>query len=251
MLNFHRLTSCTLLYSSSLLLACSRASAATTTQVKVKVTLRLTVSKSVSLGVEPHLQLMSRYLLLFDSYGLVFLWGVLSDERTGLSFVLLLLLVVTLTYIAAERTWTVNTYHVIAIQPIYWYVGRIYRKHSFLYCCVLNRVYRAVAWQRVDKIRYNIVAYLLKAGTVEAEKQPLLDYGPYTHSRGICHVRYDVTQQQNMCCKRRSLWVRAALVVTQLYGRHIFAAVNQQATIEEAAFSVMPPRGYIMTISCS
>jgi hypothetical protein len=36
--------------------------------VKVKVTLRLTVSQSVSLGVEPHLDLMTRYLLLFDSY---------------------------------------------------------------------------------------------------------------------------------------------------------------------------------------
>jgi hypothetical protein len=55
-------------------------------QVKVKVTLRLTVSQSVSLGVEPHLGLMTRYLLLFDSYGLV-LRGALSDERTGLSFV--------------------------------------------------------------------------------------------------------------------------------------------------------------------
>jgi hypothetical protein len=43
-------------------------------QVKVKVTLRLTVSPSVSLGVEPHLRLITRYLLLFDSYGLVFLW---------------------------------------------------------------------------------------------------------------------------------------------------------------------------------
>jgi hypothetical protein len=30
------------------------------------------VSQSVSLGVEPHLELMTRYLLLFDSYGLVF-----------------------------------------------------------------------------------------------------------------------------------------------------------------------------------
>jgi hypothetical protein len=29
------------------------------------------VSQSVSLGVEPHLGLMTRYLLLFDSYGLV------------------------------------------------------------------------------------------------------------------------------------------------------------------------------------
>jgi hypothetical protein len=36
-----------------------------------KVTLRLTVSKSVSLGVDPHLGLMTKYLLLFDSYGLV------------------------------------------------------------------------------------------------------------------------------------------------------------------------------------
>jgi hypothetical protein len=39
---------------------------------KVKVTLRLTVSQSVSLGVEPHLGLMTRYLLPFDSYALVF-----------------------------------------------------------------------------------------------------------------------------------------------------------------------------------
>jgi hypothetical protein len=44
----------------------------TLVKVKVKVTLRLTVSQSVSLGVEPHLGLMTRYLLLFDSYGLVF-----------------------------------------------------------------------------------------------------------------------------------------------------------------------------------
>jgi hypothetical protein len=41
-------------------------------KVKVKVTLRLTVGQSVSLGVESHLRLMTRYLLLFDSYSLVF-----------------------------------------------------------------------------------------------------------------------------------------------------------------------------------
>jgi hypothetical protein len=40
--------------------------------LKVKVTLRLTVGQSVSLGVELHLGLMTRYLLLFDRYGLVF-----------------------------------------------------------------------------------------------------------------------------------------------------------------------------------
>jgi hypothetical protein len=39
---------------------------------KSKITLWLTVSQSVSLGVEPHLGLMTRYLLLYDSYGLVF-----------------------------------------------------------------------------------------------------------------------------------------------------------------------------------
>jgi hypothetical protein len=46
--------------------------------VEVTVTLRLTVSQSVSLGAQPHLGLMTRYLLLFDSYNLVSV-GVLSD----------------------------------------------------------------------------------------------------------------------------------------------------------------------------
>jgi hypothetical protein len=40
------------------------------TEVKVNVTLRLKISQSVSLGVEPHLRIVTRYLLLFDSYGL-------------------------------------------------------------------------------------------------------------------------------------------------------------------------------------
>jgi hypothetical protein len=41
-------------------------------KVKVKVTLRLTVSQSGILSVESHLGLMTRYLLLFDNYGIVF-----------------------------------------------------------------------------------------------------------------------------------------------------------------------------------
>jgi hypothetical protein len=61
-------------------------------------------------------------------------------------------------FITQEHEPILNTYHVIAIQPAYWRVGRIYRKHSFLYCRVLDRVYRAVAWQRVDQIHYNILA---------------------------------------------------------------------------------------------
>jgi hypothetical protein len=44
----------------------------TAEQVEVNDTLPLTVSQSVSLGVDPHLGLMTRYLLHFDSYGLVF-----------------------------------------------------------------------------------------------------------------------------------------------------------------------------------
>jgi hypothetical protein len=47
---------------------------------KVKVTLRLTVSQSVSLGVEPHLGIMTRYLILFDSYGLAFVVRALWQE---------------------------------------------------------------------------------------------------------------------------------------------------------------------------
>jgi hypothetical protein len=48
-------------------------SASQFSHMQVKVTLRLMVSKSISLGVNPLLGLMTRYLLLFDSYGLVFL----------------------------------------------------------------------------------------------------------------------------------------------------------------------------------
>jgi hypothetical protein len=55
------------------------------TKIKVKVTLRLTVSQSVSFSVEPHLGLMTIYLLWFDRYGPL-CRGALSDERTGLSF---------------------------------------------------------------------------------------------------------------------------------------------------------------------
>jgi hypothetical protein len=67
---------------------------------------------------------------------------------------------------------------------------------------------------------------------VEAEKQPLLDNGPYTRSRGMRHVRCYVAQELNRCCKLRSLWTCTALVAKQLLGKHIPAATNKQATIE-------------------
>jgi hypothetical protein len=43
-------------------------------------------------------------------------------------------------------------------------------------------------------VGYN-VAYLLKARTVEAEKQPLLGNGLYMCSRGMHHIHCDVMQQ--------------------------------------------------------
>jgi hypothetical protein len=73
---------------------------------------------------------------------------------------------------------------------------------------------------------------------MEEDKQPFVDNGPYTHSRGTGHVSCDVTQQLKRCCKRRSLWIRASLTPTQLCGKHISVAVNQHATIEESVFSV-------------
>jgi hypothetical protein len=55
-----------------LLTACRHIRLETELLVEFKVTLRLTVSQSVSLGVETHLGLTTRYLLLIDSYVLFF-----------------------------------------------------------------------------------------------------------------------------------------------------------------------------------
>jgi hypothetical protein len=51
--------------------------------VKVKVTLRPMVSRPVILGVKPHLGTKTIFMLLS-------IWGALSDERAGLSFVAVL-----------------------------------------------------------------------------------------------------------------------------------------------------------------
>jgi hypothetical protein len=72
-----------------------------TRQVEVKVTLRLTVSQSVSLGVEPHLELMTRYLLLFGSYGLVFC-GVPSLTRGRVCLLYMLLALASVAFLGSE-----------------------------------------------------------------------------------------------------------------------------------------------------
>jgi hypothetical protein len=59
-------------------------------EVEVEVNLRLTVSQSVCLVVEPTLGVVPRYYFLSAGcclkVAVLLLWGVLSDERTGLQF---------------------------------------------------------------------------------------------------------------------------------------------------------------------
>jgi hypothetical protein len=61
-----------------------------------------------------------------------------------------------------------------------------HRKHSLIYCCVLDRVYRAVAWQRVDQIRYSIFLLInisfCRASTVRIQGQRHL-------TNIVCHTR--------------------------------------------------------------
>jgi hypothetical protein len=56
------------------------------TAARVRVTLQLTVSQSVRLGVEPYLGVLSR-VIFFLKLQSCLIWGALSDERPGLSFV--------------------------------------------------------------------------------------------------------------------------------------------------------------------
>jgi hypothetical protein len=70
-------------------------------QVKFKVTLRLTVSQSVSLGVEPLLGLMTRYLLLFDGYSLVFC-GASSLTRGRVCLLYILLALASAVFLGSE-----------------------------------------------------------------------------------------------------------------------------------------------------
>jgi hypothetical protein len=57
-----------------------------TLKVKVKVTLRLTVSRSVCLGVEPKSGTFDQIFFFSKLLSCPF-WGALSDERSGLSCV--------------------------------------------------------------------------------------------------------------------------------------------------------------------
>jgi hypothetical protein len=56
----------------------------------VEVTFQLTGSQSVCLGVEPTLELVTRYYFFSERCSLkvavLFLWGAVPDERMGLQF---------------------------------------------------------------------------------------------------------------------------------------------------------------------
>jgi hypothetical protein len=71
---------------------------------QVKVTLRLTVSQSVSLGVEHHLGLTTRYLLLVDSY--VFFSGAPSLTRGRVCLLYMLLAFASAVYLWFESLGT-------------------------------------------------------------------------------------------------------------------------------------------------
>jgi hypothetical protein len=74
-------------------------------ELKVKVTLRLTVIQSVSLGFEHHLGLIARYLSLFHSYGPVF-FGSPSLTRGQVCLLHMLLALTSLVFLGSESLWT-------------------------------------------------------------------------------------------------------------------------------------------------
>jgi hypothetical protein len=72
---------------------------------EVKVTLRLTVSQSLSLGVVPHLGLMTKYLIPLDSYGLVFV-GHPSLTRGRICLLYMLLAPASAVFLGSESLGT-------------------------------------------------------------------------------------------------------------------------------------------------
>jgi hypothetical protein len=78
-----------------------------------QISFRLTVSKSVGLGVEPHLGLMTKYLLFFDCYGLV-LCGAPSLTRGRVCLLYMLVALASAVFLGSESLRT--RYHIILSQ---------------------------------------------------------------------------------------------------------------------------------------
>jgi hypothetical protein len=82
----------------------------TNLESKVKVTLQLTVSQSLCQDIEPILGLVTRYYFLYEGcflkFAVLYFWGALSDERLGLSFVFLCLVI----YHYLHQTFTLHVF---------------------------------------------------------------------------------------------------------------------------------------------
>jgi hypothetical protein len=87
-------------------------------------------------------------------------------------------------------------------------------ENSFLYCCLLARVYRAVAWQRVDQIRYILFTVALRMQNQKFEAKYRNIYAITSLS-----VKYNaISKNHLLLCKHgwartetlyiRWLWVR-------------------------------------------
>jgi hypothetical protein len=146
----------------------------------------------------------------------------------------------------------------IAIQPVYWDVGRIYRKHviyslftvvgrhsghgkhSFLYCCDLDCVNRAVAWQRVDEIRYNILRYcLIKINYAPSLPCYCKHSSTFKHKTTRCDILEIGTLHfihYNVFRKTSEYWTQIAVNVQSIYPRHnisVSFASNENKIISE------------------
>jgi hypothetical protein len=90
------------------------------TDFGIEVTLQLKVSQSVCQGIEPTLELVTRYYFLFEGtfflkVAVFSLWGALSDERSGLSFVFLSPVI----YYYLQQTFTLHVFYSSAIYIQY------------------------------------------------------------------------------------------------------------------------------------
>jgi hypothetical protein len=145
------------------------------------------LEQSTHLGLRPDLD----YCLTVAG---LLIWGALSNERTGLSFA-----IATgprqrshfwVNSHSSTLLYPLGTDHAQKTQPLYYcmaqttqktrvtcqtasslvrheqwaWLGR-HRKHNLIYYCVFGSVHRAVARQRVDRIRYNIISCMTSKNT--------------------------------------------------------------------------------------
>jgi hypothetical protein len=127
--------------------------------IKVKVTLQLTVSQSLCRGIEPILGLVTRYYFLSEGYFLKFavlsFWGALSNERSGLSFVFLCLVICHYLH----QVFTLRVFNSSAIINIKWVhqYATIYISCSSSTTCFGSMQPSSGGFFSIQSIQYKIV----------------------------------------------------------------------------------------------